>query len=110
MVRVDEESLSDYGPARHCPLQPSSVLGGSYTAVVKLEYGRTSTTWLAQIASMCHLWLMVFISLFVLDRGAYKVLKVGAADVTDRETSTLDIFATTASHTEDPGSICVCQP
>lgn len=64
----------------------------------------------AQIASMCHLWLMVFISLFVLNRGAYKVLKVGAADVTDREKSTLENFATAASHTEDPGIICVRQP
>lgn len=46
MVKVDEELLSGYGPANYCPLQPNSVLDDSYTAVVKLGYGRTSTTWL----------------------------------------------------------------
>lgn len=46
----------------------------------------------------------------MLHRGAYKVLKVGAADVTEREKSTLENFATAASKTNDPGSICVRQP
>lgn len=45
---VDEETLSDYDPARYFRIVPGSTIGRSYTAKVKLGYGRTSTTWLCK--------------------------------------------------------------
>jgi hypothetical protein len=48
IVYVDEETLSDYDPVRYYPIKPGSTLGHSYIAVVKLGYGRTSTTWLCK--------------------------------------------------------------
>jgi serine/threonine-protein kinase SRPK3 len=48
MECVDEETLSDYDPARCCPIEPGSILDQSYTTMVKLGYGRTSTTWLCK--------------------------------------------------------------
>lgn len=48
MKRIDEESLSGYIPETYCPIEPGGKLGPSYTALVKLGYGRTSTTWLCK--------------------------------------------------------------
>jgi hypothetical protein len=48
MGYVDEETLSDYNPVTYCPVEPGSTLDQSYTAMVKLGYGRTSTTWLCK--------------------------------------------------------------
>lgn len=50
---VEEERLSDYDPARYCPIEPGSTLEGpdtneSYTTMVKLGFGGTSTTWLCK--------------------------------------------------------------
>jgi hypothetical protein len=45
---VDEKTLSDYDPRRHCPIERGNTLGKAYTTLVKLGYGRTSTTWLCK--------------------------------------------------------------
>lgn len=45
-AKIDEESISDYDPARYYPVQLNETLGGSYKTRVKLGFGRTSTTWL----------------------------------------------------------------
>lgn len=45
---IDEESLSGYKPGRYCPITLGGTLGQSYVAMVKLGYGRTSTSWLCK--------------------------------------------------------------
>jgi hypothetical protein len=49
---IDEETLSDYNPSQYHPTKPGGPLGDGdsykYTALVKLGYGRTSTTWLCK--------------------------------------------------------------
>ncbi|GAB1731235.1 hypothetical protein NU195Hw_g8206t1 [Hortaea werneckii] len=61
--------------------------------MVKLGYGRTSTTWLCK------------------DRtSTYKVLKVGAADATHREKRTFERIRQAATQSDHAGSICVRQP
>jgi hypothetical protein len=45
-AKIDEESISDYDPARYYPVQLNETLCGSYKTRVKLGFGRTSTTWL----------------------------------------------------------------
>ncbi|KAI7388183.1 hypothetical protein KC336_g17406 [Hortaea werneckii] len=61
--------------------------------MVKLGYGRTSTTWLCK------------------DRKSiYKVLKVGAADATHREKRTFERIGLAATQSDHAGSICVRQP
>jgi serine/threonine-protein kinase SRPK3 len=45
-----------------------------------------------------------------LNRSAYKVLKVGAADATCREKTTFEKIASAAAHSEHRGSICVRRP
>jgi len=47
-VPLDEETLSTYNPADYYPVRIGDVLHDKYTVVVKLGYGRSSTTWLAQ--------------------------------------------------------------
>ncbi|TKX27226.1 protein kinase domain-containing protein 2 [Elsinoe australis] len=61
--------------------------------MVKLGYGRTSTSWLCKDS-----------------KSAYKVLKVGAADATHREKTTFERIGLSATCSEHPGSICVRQP
>lgn len=47
---IDEETLSDHDPSQYHQIKPGCTLLGdsSYTAMVKLGYGRTSTTWLCK--------------------------------------------------------------
>lgn len=45
---IDEETLSDYDSSRYSPIEPGSTLDQSYTVMVKLGNGRTSTTWLCK--------------------------------------------------------------
>lgn len=46
--RVEEEDIYDYDPARYCPIELGSMIDDSYTTLVKLGYGGTSTTWLCK--------------------------------------------------------------
>jgi hypothetical protein len=51
--RVEEERISDYDPARYCPIELGSTLEEPdtkelYTTLVKLGFGGTSTTWLCK--------------------------------------------------------------
>jgi hypothetical protein len=46
--RVEEERISDYDPARYCPIELGSTLDDTYTTMVKLGFGGTSTTWLCR--------------------------------------------------------------
>lgn len=46
----------------------------------------------------------------MIQRGAYKVLKVGKTDATGRERRTFERLSATASFTEDPRNVCVRQP
>ncbi|KAK5113555.1 hypothetical protein LTR62_003424 [Meristemomyces frigidus] len=114
-IHVDEESLSGYNPQRYCPIKPGSTLAQSYTALVKLGYGRASTTWLCKdikyvrfYRSLANLHQPTHPSK---SRSAYKVLNVGAADATHRERTTFEKIgrAATDSPAEHRGSICVRQ-
>ncbi|RMY82262.1 hypothetical protein D0862_12072 [Hortaea werneckii] len=93
MECIDEESLSSYNPINYCSIEPGSILDESYTAMVKLGYGRTSTTWLCKDG-----------------KSTYKVLKVGAADATHREKKTFERIRLAAAQSDHAGSICVRQP
>jgi hypothetical protein len=46
--KIDEESISDYDSSSYYPVQLNETFGGSYTAKVKLGFGRTSTIWLCK--------------------------------------------------------------
>jgi hypothetical protein len=51
--RVEEERISDYDPARYCPIELGSTIEEPdtkelYTTLVKLGFGGTSTTWLCK--------------------------------------------------------------
>jgi hypothetical protein len=51
--RVEEERISDYDPARYCPIELGSTLEEPdtkelYTTLVKLGFGGTSTTWICK--------------------------------------------------------------
>jgi serine/threonine-protein kinase SRPK3 len=107
---VDEETLSDYNSARYCPIEPGSTIGQSYTALVKLGYGRTSTTWLCKDPKYVSSETSNETSTLTSNRGTYKVLKVGAADATNREKRAFEKIVLAAAHSEHPGSICVRQP
>jgi hypothetical protein len=107
--RIDEETLSDYEPARYCPIAPGSILDQSYTALVKLGYGRTSTTWLCKDSEYVSSVASNEMIRLTFNSSAYKVLKVGAADATNREKRTFEKIGLLAAHSEHPGSICVRQ-
>lgn len=48
--------------------------------------------------------------ILTLNSGAYKVLKVGAANLTHREKKTFEKIKLAAAHSEHRGSICVRRP
>lgn len=45
---AEEERIPDYDPARYCPIELGNMLDDTYTIMVKLGFGGTSTTWLCK--------------------------------------------------------------
>jgi serine/threonine-protein kinase SRPK3 len=78
--------------------------------MVKLGYGRTSTTWLCKDSKYVSSEASGQNRQLTFNRSAYKVLKVGAANATRREKTTFERIGVTVAKSEHPGSICVRQP